>query len=115
MTIEALQNEIRAFALERVRDIAKYDQDKLEDVHDLHNEIFNTDYYIIGRHAAIQWLGSLVFQAIELIKEYEDDNFGESYTDFSDPEKVVNMLAYVLGERVIYGVVDEVKEEYELA
>lgn len=37
---------------------------------DLHNELFNTDYFIIGRYRAEQWLISNVgiFQAIEDIK-----------------------------------------------
>ena len=68
---------------------------------DLHNELFNTDYYIIGTYQAKQWLGSMVFDVIEIIKEYEQDNFGEVNTDLSDPEKVVNMYVYIVGEQVL--------------
>ena len=68
---------------------------------DLHHELCNTDYFIIGRHKATEALGSDVFEATSKIKEYEQTNFGEVSTDFSEPEKVVNMLAYIVGEEVL--------------
>ena len=73
------------------------------DAGDLHHFLFNEDDFIIGTYQAKQWLGEDVFDAIEKIKTYENDNFGEVNTDFSDPEKVVNMLAYVLGEEILQG------------
>ena len=69
---------------------------------DLHNEVFNTGYYIIGTYEAKQQLEKLgVFEAIEEVQQYEMDNFGEVYTDLSDPEKLINMLYYIIGEEVI--------------
>ena len=68
---------------------------------ELHHELFNTDYFIIGTYRAKQWLGDQAFEAIAIIKEYEQQNFGEVSTDLSDPEKVANMLAYVLGEELL--------------
>lgn len=69
---------------------------------DLHNEVFNTDYYIIGTWKAEKHLEKYgVFEAIHLIQEYMDENFGESYKEFDNPEKVVNMLHYIIGEEVI--------------
>lgn len=73
-----------------------------ENIDDLHHHCFNTDYYIIGTYQAKQWLGDEVFHVIETIKEYEKSNFGEVTTDFSDPEKIVNMYAYIIGEQVVY-------------
>lgn len=72
-------------------------------VNELHNEVFNTDYFIIGRYDAEQWLikNGGIFQAIETIKQYENDNFGEVNTDFSEAEKVCNMYVYILGEEII--------------
>lgn len=74
---------------------------RLEGVYscDAHNEIFNTDYFIIGTYQAKKWLEENigVFEAIEAIKEYEQFNFGEVYTDFSNPEKVCNMVIYIAG------------------
>ena len=68
---------------------------------DLHNELCNTDYFIIGRYQAKEFLGGYVFDAIEMVKDYEQSNFGEVSTDLSEPEKVVNMLAYIIGEYVL--------------
>jgi hypothetical protein len=74
-------------------------------VNEIHNEVFNTDYFIIGRYEAEQWLinNGGIFNAIEIIKDYENDNFGEVNTDFSEPEKVCNMYVYILGEELING------------
>ena len=69
---------------------------------DLHNEVFNTDYYIIGTYKAKQALNEYdVFEAIEFVQKYEENNFGEVYTDISNPEKLINMVYYIVGEEVI--------------
>lgn len=69
---------------------------------DLHNEVFNTDYYIIGTWEAKKALRHYdVFEAIELVQTYEKDNFGEVYTDLSDAEKLINMVYYIIGDEVI--------------
>lgn len=69
---------------------------------DLHNEVFNTDYYIIGTYEAKKALEEFgVFDAIEFIQEYEKDTFGEIITDLSNPEKLINMVYYIIGEEVI--------------
>lgn len=69
---------------------------------DLHNEVFNTDYYIIGTYEAEKALEEYgVFDAIRKVKEYEIDNFGELFTDIADPEKLVNMLYYIIGDEVV--------------
>lgn len=70
---------------------------------DLHNELFNQDYYIIGRYDAEQWLQNNggIFNCIETVKEYEKSNFGECSTDLSEPEKIVNMMVYIIGEEVL--------------
>jgi len=70
---------------------------------DLHHQLFNMDYFIVGYYDAEQFLikGPGVFNAIEEIKNYEQSNFGEVNTDFSSSEKVVNMYAYIKGEEVL--------------
>jgi hypothetical protein len=69
----------------------------------LHNELFNNDYFIIGYSAAEKFLadGPGIFAAIEEIKQYEKENFGEVNTDFSSSEKVANMYAYIHGEKAL--------------
>ena len=68
---------------------------------DLHQEIFNNDYYIIGREKAREWLGDQAFNIINIIKDYENDNLGKVTTDFSEPEKVVNMYTFIIGEQIV--------------
>lgn len=70
---------------------------------DLHSELFNTDYFVIGYYEAEQWLikNGGVFFFIGEIQEYEKSNFGEVYTDLSSSESVCNMAVYILGEVVL--------------
>ena len=92
-------------------EIKEYFDDFIEDnevsindndfIEDLHHHCFNTDYYIIGTYKASQWLEDQVFNVINFIKDYEMDNFGEVTTDLSDPVKVVNMYAYIIGEEIV--------------
>ncbi|MFA7019178.1 MAG: hypothetical protein WC239_09370 [Sphaerochaetaceae bacterium] len=77
---------------------------------DLHNEVFNTDYYIIRTYQAKEALKEYdVFAALEKVQTYEKDNFGEVYTDMSDPEKLINMLYYIIGEEVLYDMMDGIE------
>ena len=78
---------------------------------DLHHDVFNTDYYIIGTYEATQWLEDQVFNIIEFIKDYEINNFGEVMTDFSSSESVVNMYVYIIGESIVSDYVDEIEKE----
>ena len=74
---------------------------------DLHNEVFNTDYYIIGTWQAKEALNEYdVFDAIETVQDYEKSNFGEVYTDVTNPEALANMLYYIIGEEVICDMYD---------
>ena len=84
---------------------------------DLHNEVFNTDYYIIGTARAKEALREYdVFDAINLVQNYEQINFGEVYTDLSDPEKLINMVYYIVGEEIcneMYRNIEEFEENFD--
>tara|TARA_B100001250_G_scaffold254890_1_gene219337 strand:+ start:581 stop:967 length:387 start_codon:yes stop_codon:yes gene_type:complete len=93
-----------------IEDVRQYVLDQLENEVgledygcDLHHNLLNMDYFIIGTYKAKQWLGDQTFEAIEKIREYEQDNFGVVNTKFDCPESVANMLAYVLGEEILQG------------
>lgn len=69
---------------------------------DLHDKVFNSDYYIIGYAEAEEALIKYgVFEALAEIREYELGQCGEIYTDFSNSEAVSNMLHYIVGENVM--------------
>ena len=77
---------------------------------DLHHEVFNTNYYIIGTYKAKKALEEYgVFDAIEKVQTYEENIFDKVYTDLSDPEKLINMLYYIIGEEVLFEIMDGVE------
>lgn len=60
------------------------------------NDLFNNDYYIIGYKEAADALEEYgVFKALEEVQEFDVENFGHWDTDYTDPEKVANMLEYI--------------------
>ena len=111
MSLQFKRDEITDYARTMVEDIHDCNPDKLNDVHELHNEIFNSDYYIIGRYQAKQWMGSNAFDCIGAIQDYEMNHFGEAFTDLSEPERVVNMYVYIVGEQVLEDVISEFKSD----
>ena len=86
---------------EHFQDWLKENTPDNEDWTDVHHNAFNTDYYIIGTYKAKKWLGEEAFNVIGIIKDYEEFNFGKLTTDISEPEKVVNMYVYILGEEIV--------------
>ena len=89
---------------------------------DLFNDLFNSDYYIIGTYKAGKELEKYVnnedldgfttmlngvWGAIDLVKQYETDYLGAVNTDLSDPEQVANMVEYIRAENVFNMVLDD--------
>lgn len=63
---------------------------------DVFNDLFNSDYYIIGYKEAEDALKEYgVFKALEEVQELDVENFGHWDTDYTDPEKIANMLEYI--------------------
>ena len=95
-------DEIKEYFEDFIKYNSENDKNWIKDnIDDLHYHAFNTDYYIIGRYEAKQWLSDEVFEVINIIKEYENDIFGEVTTDFSEPEKIVNIYVYIVGEQIV--------------
>ena len=98
------RSEIKKYLNDRVKELKEYSKDEYNTLvkdGDLHNEVFNTDYYIIYYADARAWLGDQAFNIIGIVKDYEEENFGEVTTDLSDSTKVVNMYVYIVGEDLI--------------
>ena len=83
---------------------------------DLHSEVFNTDYYIIGTAKSKEALENYgVFDALNKVQTYEIYEFGEVTTDLSNPEKLANMLYYIESEEYLYsleGEIHDILDEY---
>jgi len=94
-----LKQDVKDYIIDRLESDVGLDQH----ISDLHHYLLNEDYFIIGYYKAEQWLKKdSIFNAIETIKEYEESNFGKVSTDLSSSESVANMLAYILGEEILY-------------
>jgi len=92
---EPMQQAVLDHALSNLEDCG-LDKDGAE----LHNTLFNEDYFIIGHYRAQQFLGDQAFRAITYVQDYENDNFGQVSTEITD-EKIANMFAYIAGEEIL--------------
>jgi len=94
-----LKEDVKNYIIDQLKDNVGLDQY----IGDLHHYLLNEDYFIIGYYRAEEWLKKdSIFNAIDKIKEYEQNNFGEVTTDLSSSESVANMLAYILGEEILF-------------
>ena len=94
-----LKEDVKNYIIDQLNDDVGLNQH----ISDLHHYLLNEDYFIIGSWRAEQWLNKdSIFNAIETIKDYEQSNFGEVSTDLSSSENVANMLAYILGEEILF-------------
>ena len=88
--------------LQYVKDNAS-NYDCLEE--DLHHELFNSDYYLIGYYKCEQWLKKhfvSAFDGIAFVQDYERENFGDDAVRIYDnAEKLVNMIVYILSENIV--------------
>ena len=69
-----MKQGIKEELLEYIND----NKDNYED--ELHYHLFNEDYYIVGYYQAQEWLdnhGINTFEALNIIREYEEFHFGE--------------------------------------
>ncbi len=93
-----LKQDVKDYLVQQLQDDVGLDND----INNLHHYLINQDYFLIGYYNCRKWLEKeSVFEAIEKIKDYEQSNFGEVTTDFSDEEKTANMLAYVLADEIL--------------
>ena len=93
-----LKQDVKDYLIQQLNDDVGLDND----INDLHHYLINEDYFVIGYYQARKWLEKeSVFEAVEKIKNYEESNFGEVTTDFSDEEKTANMLAYILADEIL--------------
>lgn len=88
---------------------------------DLHNETFNTDYYIIGTAEAKQALEQYgVFEALCKVTDYLREELGETADSnlLTDPEQLANLLFYIVGQDAMmncefYAILEEAEEDLE--
>lgn len=105
--------------------------DNLEDydgcyVRDIPCEMYNTDYYIIGRHEAQEFIKEHLNDVLQAL-DYYQDNMGVQYPYIKDTEKLASLAVYMIAEYIWVGldtvsnysdsivcdVIEEIKEELE--
>ena len=97
--MDQLKKDVKEYIIQQLNDDVGLNQH----ICDLHHYLLNEDYFIIGYYKAEEWLKKdSIFNAIETIKDYEESNFGQVSTDLSSSENVANMLAYILGEEILF-------------
>ena len=116
------KNEVLDVIIDNLEDYVGSDFETYED------ETFNQASNIYTREAALDLdkfvkddavdyedttLDSGAFGAIQLVKAYEQDNFGEINTDLTDPCKVADMVDYIRGTRVFEELLDEADFELD--
>lgn len=80
---------------------------------DLLHEIY-MERYIVGRHRAEKELEKFgVFRALEMVRDYELENFGKIKTNFANPEELINKLFCIIAEEVLYELWELVEDEWE--
>ena len=98
--------------IEAMKNAEEYSTDDFDELFD---ELFNSDNYIISTYEASEALATYkndeeldgyktaldgVFGAIELVKQYELDQFGEVFTPLEDPIKLASGVEYIRGENL---------------
>jgi hypothetical protein len=107
---EYVNDHIKGFDyMDNFDKLSEREQDRITE--DLFQDLFNTDYYIIGYYQAEQWLKEhdiSIFEGIEFVQDYERDNFGnDGIRNYTNAEQLVNMITYIIG----YDVINELKVE----
>lgn len=94
-----VKKELAKYILEKIKDSAINN----DNIDDWHHRLFNEHYYIVYHSTALNWLNYHdidVFEAINTVKEYEQEKFDKMTTSIT-PKSIVNMLVYILGKELI--------------
>jgi hypothetical protein len=104
MNTETIKSELQEYIIEALQDVNTDEMiSRGQDVHELHQKLFNTDYYLIGYYKCEQWLkhhNINIFEGIEFCQEWEKENFGEC-KQYTNAEQLVNMITYIIGEEIL--------------
>lgn len=78
-------------------------------LYDIANELYNTDYYIIGIYQAKEWLKKYFDDMLETIGYWEDET-GETYGQMitTDVEKLATLVAYTVVDNLLYEAYDHI-------
>lgn len=105
MTEYFTEDEIKETLLDNLDGYEGIDSYTFEDVF---NDLFNSDYYIIGYKEAENALKEYgIFKALDEVQQFDVETFGEWDTDYTDSEKVANMLEYIHASEYMQNMLNE--------
>ena len=82
-----------------IEEAEQHEQDEQPLQADIVNTVSNSDYYIVYYNEAKEALEQFgVWEALDVVSNFELNEFGQIYTDISDPTNVANTLWFVLVE-----------------
>lgn len=108
---KSVKQELIEYGVQRLNEL-ELSNKELSEISDVHHQLFNDDYYIIGYHSCSEWLKKHdidVFDGINFCEVQEMDNFGECHTKYENSEILVNHIVYWVGMQVI----EEIIKEYQ--
>ncbi len=101
------QNLFKSIIIDELKHNCLLDEtiaDRYIDLTELHFKLFNEDYFIIGYYKANKFIEANfynTFEAIEIVRDWEVEHLGEFTTEINS-EAICNMLAYIIGQEIIY-------------
>lgn len=96
------------FTEEEALQMIKDELNNYDDIDDMKEDLSNE--YIVYFHEAEKALRQYgTFEALGIVRDYEKENFGEIFTDFSDSVDVANALWSIIIEE-IFSRVEDLKE-----
>ena len=107
----SVKNELRNYILDCINDGTLTNENR----DDWHFHAFNEDYYITYHSEGFRWLKKHDidgFTAINEVRDYEIEHFGEFTTEISRAT-IVNMFVYIYGEELLHSYDVETVEELE--
>ena len=88
-------------------------EEGINDISNLHSEVFNSGYFIRGHARAEEWLFDIfgsVFDAINFVTEYNRSSCNGYITPMS-AICISDMCSYIVGERIILDIQSKIDKE----
>ena len=104
MTITTKQYFTEEEMHERIIDILEYySDDDILDETEIFMELANVDYYIVYTREAKEALEQFgIFEALEIVTDYEMEMHGQATHRVAEPASFANYLWYILSEVYVY-------------
>ena len=107
---EYIKNQIEHYEDDELYNL---DEDGEMEWSELHNDLFNTCYFITDENEGYEWFESVenYVKIQRFVYEHQMNNYGEIPFDITDHLKVINLYAYIIGEEELPIVLEQIYKE----